>query len=110
MQGIYRIRNKINGKYYVGSSDNLERRQTEHQKALRAGEDSIVLQRAWNKYGRENFVFEIIEEVEGNREVWIAHEQIYLDEGFELGILYNIAKKAGGGNLGEEVNQKSRRV
>lgn len=38
--------------------------------------------------------------------MWLAREQVYLNEGFAKGVLYNIARKAGGGNLGEEVNQK----
>jgi len=106
MQGVYRIRNKVNDKRYIGSSEDVEGRWNDHQNTLRVGSNSIVLQRAWDKYGEENFVFEIEEEVKGNRKVLLAREQIFLDEGFELGILYNVARKAGGGNLGSEVNNR----
>ena len=107
MQGIYRIRNILDDKRYIGSTGNLEEAWGHRQWALRNNRFyNIHLQRAWNKYGEDSFVFEVIEEIGGNNEVLIAHEQIYLNEGFKLGILYNIAQKAGGGNLGPEVNQK----
>jgi len=106
MQGIYRIRNKINDKRYVGSTQDFDERWGIHRDELRRGNHyNPHLQNAWNKYGEENFAFEIEEEIENGRDL-LSVEQGYLDEGFELGILYNIARKAGGGNLGEEVNEK----
>lgn len=108
MQGIYKIRNKINEKYYVGSSINVERRWGEHQRGLNEGsynKFNPYLQNAWNKYGRENFIFKIAEEIENEGDLR-SIEQEYLDKGFELGILYNTARIAGGGNLGPEVNQR----
>ena len=107
MQGIYRIRNKLDGKRYIGSAQDFDERWDVHKKELRKGiHGNLHLQRAWNKYGEENFAFEIEEEVLGEQKVRLDIEQVYLDEGFKLGNLYNIARKAGGGNLGEEVNQK----
>lgn len=101
MQGIYRIRNKINDKRYTGSTNDFEGHWEGYRKALRKGVfHNIHLQRAWNKYGECNFAFEVEEEVVGDSKALLAIEQIYLDEGFELGILYNIAKIAGGGDLG----------
>ena len=91
MQGIYRIRNKLNGKYYVGSSKDIKRRLAEHRWLLESGNDSCILQSAWDKYGKENFEFEIIEEIHGSREDLFREEQMYLDEGFANGILYNIS-------------------
>jgi group I intron endonuclease len=56
--GIYQIENQINGKLYVGSAINLQRRWLEHRSGLRRGvHGSPKLQNAWNKYGEENFVF-----------------------------------------------------
>lgn len=54
----------------------------------------MVLQRAWNKYGEENFTFDFVEEVLGDKDVRLGREQTYLDEGFEQGVLYNIARDA----------------
>lgn len=69
--GIYRIQNKINGKIYIGKSVDIKRRWSSHIT------DSNVDDERWNsnyrgvktpihaairKYGKENFVFEILEE------------------------------------------------
>ena len=59
--GIYKIQNNVNNKIYIGSSNNLIRRQKEHFRLLRQNKNkSLILQRAVNKYGIENFSFEIL--------------------------------------------------
>ena len=59
--GIYRYINKVNGKSYVGQSLDLRHRHNEHISLLKRGLDGcILLQKAWNKYGEENFMYEII--------------------------------------------------
>ena len=55
MIGIYKITNKINGKKYVGQSNNINRRFSEH--CLRS---EIPIDIAIQKYGKENFVFEVL--------------------------------------------------
>lgn len=78
MSGIYRITNNINGKVYIGQTYNFKRRFRVHKKKLNNGEHyNEHLQRAWDKYGEENFSFDIIEECEidklNEREIyWIA--------------------------------------
>lgn len=60
--GIYKIENKLNGKMYVGLTNNIDRRWGEHRKNLRQGKHpNIHLQSSVNKYGIENFTFDIIE-------------------------------------------------
>ena len=60
--GIYSITNKINGKVYVGQSVNVYKRWKDHKYELNKNiHHNIYLQRAWNKYGKGNFEFEIIE-------------------------------------------------
>lgn len=60
--GIYAFENKINGKKYIGQAVNLERRLREHEYYLELGRDKCAaLQRAVNKYGRENFSVYVIE-------------------------------------------------
>jgi group I intron endonuclease len=62
--GIYRIRNLINGKIYIGSAVDFERRWKYHKSRLNNNShNNIHLQNAWNKNGQENFVFEILEQV-----------------------------------------------
>ena len=66
--GIYFIRNKINGKIYVGSAINLKRRKWEHFTRLERNEHhNEYLQRSWNKYGKENFEFLIIQYCEKDK-------------------------------------------
>ena len=60
--GIYKITNMINNYVYIGQSIHIKARWKEHINALRRGDSRcVLLQRAWNKYGEENFSFEILE-------------------------------------------------
>jgi len=60
--GIYKIVNIVNSKIYVGRAVNLYSRWTEHKHCLRYDKhENQYLQRAWNKYGEDNFEFEVIE-------------------------------------------------
>ena len=64
ISGIYKIINKVNGKYYVGSSKLVKRRLSEHKTYLRSNRHfNSHLQFAWNKYGENNFDFTFIEKV-----------------------------------------------
>jgi group I intron endonuclease len=75
--GIYAIRNIINNKVYVGSSKNIKNRWRNHRCQLNKRiSHSPHLQNAWNKYGKENFIFSILAICEEkdlifNEELWI---------------------------------------
>lgn len=77
--GIYSI--GIEGqKLYIGSSVSIKRRWAAHRCNLMANRHhSIKLQRAWNKYGEQNFKFKILEEVEESM-LLIEKEQFYIDK------------------------------
>lgn len=61
--GIYCIENMVNGKKYVGQSVNLKDRLYGHKTKLKHNKHkNRHLQFAVNKYGLENFTFNIIEE------------------------------------------------
>ena len=77
--GIYKITNIVNGKFYIGSSNNIKNRWSQHENALDEGtHGNAYLQNAWNKYGgKKNFKFEIIEECAP--EVQFEREQYYLN-------------------------------
>lgn len=87
--GIYVITNKANGKYYVGQSQNVQRRMQAHRACLRIGKHhNIHLQSAWNKYGEPMFLFEIVEicaidDLTPREMEWVSF--------FRSGGLYNIA-------------------
>ena len=60
--GIYKITNTINNKLYIGCASNIRTRVNGHLYDLRKGiHSNTYLQKAWNKYGKENFIFEMIE-------------------------------------------------
>lgn len=79
MIGIYKIENTVNGKVYIGKSINIEQRWNEHVTMLNKDRHhSIKLQRAWNKYGKDNFKFTVIEEC--NREDLNIKESKFINE------------------------------
>lgn len=60
--GVYRITCLPSQKVYIGSTNDLARRWTEHRKMLRGGRHpNIHLQSAWNKYGESQFIYEVLE-------------------------------------------------
>lgn len=81
--GIYIIRNNINGNVYIGQAVDIYERWKEHVSLLRRGKHvNNHLQRAWNKYGEDNFEFNIVEECDENvlndREIyWVAEYDSY---------------------------------
>ncbi len=78
--GVYCIKNLINEKSYIGSSGNILSRWRQHLRALEKGNHhSKILQRAYNKYGLENFEFIILEECEKSKNIIVELEQLYLD-------------------------------
>jgi group I intron endonuclease len=105
LKGIYKISNIINGKFYIGSSNDIKDRWREHICQLNQNKHhNKHLQRAWNKYGAENFEFNIIEYVE-NEDDLLKIEQRWLDETkcYNREIGYNVSKTAAGCSLyGEE--------
>lgn len=75
MIGIYKITNIVNGKCYIGQSININNRFDKHLTLLRNGKhNNKHMQSAFDKYGINNFKFEVIEECEENvlneREIW----------------------------------------
>ena len=108
--GIYRIINSSNGKCYVGSSIDINRRRLEHFSALSHNRHvNNHLQNAYNKYGKDSFIFEVIENLEitdNIKEDLLEREQFWIDN---LRPEYNILLVAGstlGYHHTEEAKQK----
>lgn len=59
--GIYSIVNTINNKQYIGQSIDIHNRWIRHRYELNTNQHSNpILQKAWNKYGAESFIFKIV--------------------------------------------------
>ncbi len=62
--GVFQIKNTVNGKILLGSSLNLEGPLNSHRFMLSTGAHrNPGLQKDWNTYGPDKFVFEILEVV-----------------------------------------------
>ena len=62
--GVFQIRNTVNEKVFIGSTLNLPGIFNRYEFQLKmGGHPNKILQADWNKFGAENFAFEIIEEV-----------------------------------------------
>jgi group I intron endonuclease len=79
--GIYGIRNTTNGKWYIGSTGStvgFSTRWSLHKSSLNRNKcENSHLQRAWNKYGKDSFEFNILEECPDN--MLIVREQAWMD-------------------------------
>lgn len=61
--GVYKIRNIVNNKFYIGSALDLRDRYKGHLTLLRSekvNHHSSKLQEDFNKFGEDNFIFEVI--------------------------------------------------
>lgn len=104
MIGIYQIRNIRNNKIYIGSAKNLKKRWWTHRHLLRNNKHhSVILQRAWNNYKEDSFVFEILEYIENIKDL-ISTEQSWFDK---LNPQYNSCPKAGS-SLGWKHSEKTK--
>ena len=102
--GVYLWTNTVNGKCYVGSSNNIRRRLQEYlspSKLLhRLNSGESIISRALLKYGYRSFSFEILEEIQVDSKITTRDknkilrklEQDYIDK---LQPEYNILKLAG---------------
>ena len=89
--GIYKIKNIKNNKIYIGSSIDIQRRWKEHISDLQHNKHpNTHLQNSWNKYGKENFIFEILEKCDSD--CLLEKEQYYIDK-------YKVAESNNGYNI-----------
>ena len=104
--GIYIIRNTVNGKVYIGQSRRISNREYSHFHALEKGTHyNKHLQRSYNTYGRDAFMFEVIEWCDVSE--LDEREKYYIKEYDSMNINkgYN---NEGGGNVGKEVSERMR--
>jgi group I intron endonuclease len=95
--GIYGIRNKINGKIYVGSTKDFKQRKRKHLSLLRLKKHhNKHLQNSFNKYGEKTFIWIMLEKVH-KLEILHIQEKVWI-------IKLNTTNPANGYNINEEPN------
>lgn len=109
--GIYRIINKINNKSYIGYSHNIGLRIKQHRNRLNVGKHcNNYLQKAYNKYGNESFIVEVIEEVElenlGSREIELIKEYNTTNSNYGYNISFGGYSSMKGRFASEETKEK----
>lgn len=84
VSGIYTITNKVTGNLYIGESLDIYRRwHDEHIPQLRKNRHyNKELQNDFNKYGEENFSFEILERYSGNDPISTKAKLLILESYF----------------------------
>lgn len=105
--GIYKIKNMINGKVYVGQSVDIEQRWRQHtQYCNNDNRNSSHLYKSMKKYGIDNFEFSIICEVpESSLDQYeISYIKYYETTNSNKG--YNKTHGGANGRLSEETKKK----
>jgi group I intron endonuclease len=97
--GIYKISNIVNNKVYVGQSKNIYKRWQEHYYELKNNRNKNQhLQYSFNKYGEENFIFDIIEVCDIDSLDYLERHYIKLYNSIDRSFGYN---NENGGNKGK---------
>jgi group I intron endonuclease len=78
--GIYKITSKITHKVYVGESHNLSHRISRHKTELKYGtHNNPYLQRHTNKYGLDDLIFDLIEELPPAHDILLEREAYWIN-------------------------------
>lgn len=105
MIGIYCIEQKSTNRKYIGSSTNIEKRLIQHfSDLLNNRHHNTFLQRAYNKYGINDFETSRIEIFESiNNDELLLIEQLYISDNSGG---FNMAPAKGGDTLSNHPNKK----
>ena len=123
--GIYVIKNILDNKCYIGSSNNIDKRFKAHiWKLSKNIHSNLHLQRAYNRVGKDNFIFHILEEINDVDDLAIAEnwwvsgipkDELYniriIESATNRGIKYSdeTKQKIGAGNRGKIVSDETKR-
>jgi group I intron endonuclease len=98
--GVFQVKNVVNGKVLLGSSLNLDGPLNGHRFMLEiSGHTNKALQKDWNEFGANKFVFEILEVVKVNdddpnfnlddeltllEQIWLEKLQPFGERGYNI--------------------------
>jgi len=108
--GVYCIESLDKTKKYIGSSQNVFKRCNRHFSELKNNKHkNVKLQAYYNKYGKENLTFYVLELVQNN-ELLIAKEQFFIDKEKPWFNINLIANSSLGVKRSEETKEKVRQA
>lgn len=99
---IYKITNIITNDFYIGKTKNAEKRFYNHKYKATNNRSQTHFHRAIRKYGIENFIFSILENVE-SEELLNEREIFWIKE---LNPHYNMTMGGDGGDTSNSLNYK----
>lgn len=100
---IYKIINTINRKTYIGQRKKPENKSIESDKYMGSG---WLLKKAFKKYGKENFIKEILHVCKNKQDI-DEFEKFYINEERKIGKSeYNICDGGQGGNIIESFSEE----
>lgn len=109
--GVYKITNLSNGRIYIGSTVRFKQRAMSHRNDLLMNRHlNRFLQNDFNKCGSDNFLFEVVEVVPGDKKDRSSREQHFLDQFYDKQKnCYNLVPRAidsrGGSRNKKEINR-----
>jgi len=98
--GVFQVKNIANGKVLLGSSMNLDGPLNRHRFMLTLGKHPVEeMQKDWNRFGADAFVFEILEKVRVSddpdfnaddeltllEQIWVEKLQPFGERGYNSG-------------------------
>ena len=87
LKAIYKITNLINGKIYIGQSVHPNKRWQEHKQHAKTNIDNYPIHAAINKYGEDNFSFEILkwtEDYDNEERICIQKYNALVPNGYNI--------------------------
>ena len=108
---IYKIVQFSSGKKYIGSTNNANGRRLDHYRDLKNNKHcNPHLQNSWNKYGENDFGFEILEkitlDIQFEREQWYLDNEINWDNDFNSNKSATLSPGTKGQKQSEETKRK----
>lgn len=108
--GIYGIVNNVNGNVYVGQTKmNFGDRRDTHFSELNNNKHyNTHLQHAWNKYGKENFSFVVLHDLQEGEDI-DELEKRFIKEYKNKGMSYNVSPGGNAPNIGTHLSEETKK-
>jgi group I intron endonuclease len=104
---IYKVVNRVNGKVYIGYTDNMNRRKSSHKHLSLVKKSKGIFHKAIRKYGMENFDWSIIYQSKDKNHCKNTMEKFFIRENnCRIPNGYNVTPGGDGGLICEKTLQR----